>query len=328
MTPCGTVGYTAPEIVKDERYSKSVDMWALGCVLYTLLCGFPPFYDESIQTLTEKVAKGQYTFLSPWWDSISKSAKDLISHLLTVDPVRRYTIDEFLHHPWIRETGEETTPAFDAPPTTLNLNKKEFIEPMDGVEQTSVAITIPANVRAAMQAGTTPLTPGARAAEFRSPGNVSLREVFDVSYAVHRLEEEKARRGKGRGFGGLNALDEDEEENLEAVAEETSESSSSVDISPPEKKKLSVWSHVGEDQLSTVERDMQKAAISKEHQQQRYRHKQPTSNRNAPVKKTGGFQLNLEGATLLSRRGRGNENPGVDSNGAAKAASKALKVES
>ncbi|KAF1855240.1 hypothetical protein Lal_00045039 [Lupinus albus] len=67
MTPCGTVGYTAPEIVKDERYSKSVDMWALGCVLYTLLCGFPPFYDESIEVLTEKVAKGQYTFLSPWW---------------------------------------------------------------------------------------------------------------------------------------------------------------------------------------------------------------------------------------------------------------------
>lgn len=73
MTPCGTVGYTAPEIVKDERYSKSVDMWALGCVLYTLLCGFPPFYDESINVLTEKVARGYYTFLSPWWDDISAS---------------------------------------------------------------------------------------------------------------------------------------------------------------------------------------------------------------------------------------------------------------
>jgi serine/threonine-protein kinase RCK2 len=73
MTPCGTVGYTAPEIVKDERYSKSVDMWALGCVLYTLLCGFPPFYDESINVLTEKVARGYYTFLSPWWDDISPS---------------------------------------------------------------------------------------------------------------------------------------------------------------------------------------------------------------------------------------------------------------
>lgn len=75
MTPCGTVGYTAPEIVKDERYSKSVDMWALGCVLYTLLCGFPPFYDESINVLTEKVARGYYTFLSPWWDDISPLGK-------------------------------------------------------------------------------------------------------------------------------------------------------------------------------------------------------------------------------------------------------------
>ena len=117
MTPCGTVGYTAPEIVKDERYSKSVDMWALGCVLYTLLCGFPPFYDESINVLTEKVARGHFTFLSPWWDDISHigrlyihvdgtirthliPAKDLIEHLLSVDPAQRYTIDEFLAHPW------------------------------------------------------------------------------------------------------------------------------------------------------------------------------------------------------------------------------------
>ena len=79
MTPCGTVGYTAPEIVKDERYSKSVDMWALGCVLYTLLCGFPPFYDESINVLTEKVARGYYTFLSPWWDDISVSGMIIAS---------------------------------------------------------------------------------------------------------------------------------------------------------------------------------------------------------------------------------------------------------
>lgn len=82
MTPCGTVGYTAPEIVKDERYSKSVDMWALGCVLYTLLCGFPPFYDESVNVLTEKVARGYYTFLSPWWDDISASGEFLFLGVL------------------------------------------------------------------------------------------------------------------------------------------------------------------------------------------------------------------------------------------------------
>lgn len=87
MTPCGTVGYTAPEIVKDERYSKSVDMWALGCVLYTLLCGFPPFYDESINVLTEKVARGYYTFLSPWWDEISSSGTPYMSFVRTVSNV-------------------------------------------------------------------------------------------------------------------------------------------------------------------------------------------------------------------------------------------------
>jgi len=91
MTPCGTVGYTAPEIVKDERYSKSVDMWALGCVLYTLLCGFPPFYDESINVLTEKVARGHYTFLSPWWDNISASGMPLskLPHFRLLPPSQR-----------------------------------------------------------------------------------------------------------------------------------------------------------------------------------------------------------------------------------------------
>ncbi|BCR85258.1 serine/threonine-protein kinase [Aspergillus chevalieri] len=171
MTPCGTVGYTAPEIVKDERYSKSVDMWALGCVLYTLLCGFPPFYDESIQVLTEKVARGQYTFLSPWWDDISKSAQDLISHLLTVDPEKRYTIGEFLNHPWIRQSNEETQAAADAPPLATPRPQQTPMDPM--------AAETPAVER--------PL-------DFRSPGAINLREVFDVGYAVRREEEERKRR--------------------------------------------------------------------------------------------------------------------------------------
>ncbi|KAJ3339243.1 hypothetical protein HDU93_008451 [Gonapodya sp. JEL0774] len=97
------VGYTAPEIVRDEWYSKGVDMWALGCVLYTLLCGFPPFYDEKVDVLTQKVAHGQFTFLSPWWDPVSHEAKDLVTRCLTVDPSRRYTIRQFLAHPWIRK---------------------------------------------------------------------------------------------------------------------------------------------------------------------------------------------------------------------------------
>ncbi|WBW75287.1 MAPK-activated protein kinase Cmk2 [Schizosaccharomyces osmophilus] len=101
-TPCGTVGYAAPEIVNDELYSKNVDMWALGCVLHTMLCGFPPFFDENVGLLASKVVKGEFEFLSPWWDNISESAKDLVAHLLTVDPRERYDIHQFFQHPWIR----------------------------------------------------------------------------------------------------------------------------------------------------------------------------------------------------------------------------------
>lgn len=122
-TPCGTVGYTAPEIVNDQRYSKSVDMWALGCVLYTILCGFPPFYDEDIQALTEKVARGEYTFLAPWWDDISPEAKDLVSQLLMVDPERRFTIEQFMKHPWITQGNESSVSATASSAFNTNSNR-------------------------------------------------------------------------------------------------------------------------------------------------------------------------------------------------------------
>ncbi|ORX74597.1 Pkinase-domain-containing protein, partial [Linderina pennispora] len=99
-TPCGTTGYAAPEIVRDEMYTKSVDMWGLGCMLYAMICGFPPFYDEDVKVLTRKVAMGQYEFLSPWWDDVNPMVKHLIKNLLELDPRRRYTIDDFMNHPW------------------------------------------------------------------------------------------------------------------------------------------------------------------------------------------------------------------------------------
>ncbi|BFZ64740.1 MAPK-activated protein kinase Srk1 [Saitoella coloradoensis] len=287
MTPCGTVGYTAPEIVKDERYSKSVDMWAMGCVLYTLLCGFPPFYDESIQVLTEKVARGQYTFLSPWWDEISKSAQDLISHLLTVDPEKRYTIDEFLAHPWIRGTDEETQPAADAPPTAgLHNRQYDFTSPM----------SLDTPVRANRTPGI-PETPGGTRADFRSPGVVALREVFDVSYAVHRMEEEGARRKNAKhanyrtgGFANLNAMDEDEEAEAEAEAEDRASTA------------------VGGGATGGIENDLRKATIDPA-KKRRVEPMGPPKTGGVGVssqrRRAGGFELNLDKATLLGRRNKG-----------------------
>lgn len=126
-TPCGTVGYTSPEQHMNVGYDKKVDMWALGCVLYTMVVGFPPFYsnNQNPNDITEKVMKGNYQFLKPWFDEVSEGCKNLISNLLTVDPVKRYSIEQVLQDPWFNQ-GYETTivrmssPAEDAPQNTYD----------------------------------------------------------------------------------------------------------------------------------------------------------------------------------------------------------------
>ncbi|KAL6451586.1 srk1 Serine/threonine-protein kinase srk1 [Candida maltosa Xu316] len=128
-TPCGTTGYTAPEVFvcndlnnnnnhkkSYNSYSKAVDIWSLGCVLYTVLCGFPPFYDENIETLTDNVTRANFTFLKPWWDEISGDAKDLITKMLSIDPEKRITIQEIWAHPWIINHSKVTVD--DSPATT------------------------------------------------------------------------------------------------------------------------------------------------------------------------------------------------------------------
>ena len=279
MTPCGTVGYTAPEIVKDERYSKSVDMWALGCVLYTLLCGFPPFYDESIEVLTEKVAKGQFTFLSPWWDEISKSAQDLISHLLTVDPEKRYTIKDFLAHPWVQASGPTPQP-----------EKKKQPEAM---------------LRAF---DTTRFEETGKRYDFRSPGAVNMREIFDVSYAVHRQGEEAKRRQQIGAKAGLD-------KSLGGVSEESEDDSG---YAPGQQGEQPVKETQGLEQSMqrTNIRDQEKDQATRGRERERAPQDKGYGQHSAAVtaaarqqvrdrnRQKGAFELNLDNATLLGKRGR------------------------
>eukprot|EP01129_Flabellula_baltica_P008477 TRINITY_DN3370_c0_g1_i1.p1 TRINITY_DN3370_c0_g1~~TRINITY_DN3370_c0_g1_i1.p1 ORF type:complete len:376 (+),score=79.16 TRINITY_DN3370_c0_g1_i1:70-1128(+) len=99
-TACGTPGYIAPEILKNVKYDKEVDLWSAGVIMYIILCGYPPFYDEEEHVLYEKIMEGQFHFHSPYWDGITNEAKDLISNLLVVDPEQRYTAEEALNAPW------------------------------------------------------------------------------------------------------------------------------------------------------------------------------------------------------------------------------------
>jgi len=100
-TPCGTPGYVAPEVLKNEPYGFEVDMWSLGVILYILLCGFPPFYNENTSLLYKQIKKGEYDFPDPYWTDISDAAKNLVQCLLTLDPKKRYSAKQVLSHPWI-----------------------------------------------------------------------------------------------------------------------------------------------------------------------------------------------------------------------------------
>lgn len=106
MTACGTPGYVAPEIIKGEGYDKAVDYWSVGVILYILLCGFPPFYADTNKQLFEIISICKYEFLSPYWDGISDMAKDLIRHLLVIDPKKRFTTADIMDHVWMK--GDKT----------------------------------------------------------------------------------------------------------------------------------------------------------------------------------------------------------------------------
>uniref|UniRef100_A0A8C8HTP7 calcium/calmodulin-dependent protein kinase n=1 Tax=Oncorhynchus tshawytscha TaxID=74940 RepID=A0A8C8HTP7_ONCTS len=97
----GTPGYLSPEVLRKDPYGKPVDMWACGVILYILLVGYPPFWDEDQHRLYQQIKAGAYDFPSPEWDTVTPEAKDLINKMLTINPVKRVTATDALKHPWI-----------------------------------------------------------------------------------------------------------------------------------------------------------------------------------------------------------------------------------
>jgi len=103
-TACGTPGYVAPEILNATGYGSAVDMWSAGVILYILLCGYPPFYNDNDAKLFESIMAANYHFHSPYWDNISKEAKDVIRALLVVDPIERLTAAQAKEMEWFKST--------------------------------------------------------------------------------------------------------------------------------------------------------------------------------------------------------------------------------
>jgi len=109
-TACGTPYYVAPEVLSGEGYDKEVDLWSVGVITYLLLCGFPPFYGESLPEVFEQIMKAEFDYPAPYWTDITPQAKDFISKLLVTDTVRRLTASQASEHPWVNSTAVPTTP--------------------------------------------------------------------------------------------------------------------------------------------------------------------------------------------------------------------------
>lgn len=106
-TLCGTPTYLAPEVLVSNGtagYSRAVDCWSLGVILFICLSGYPPFSEHKTQvSLKDQITSGKYNFIPEVWTDVSEEALDLVKKLLVVDPKARLTTEEALNHPWLQD---------------------------------------------------------------------------------------------------------------------------------------------------------------------------------------------------------------------------------
>jgi len=124
-TRAGTPYYISPEVLAGN-YDVSCDMWSAGCMMYILLCGYPPFYGDDNNEILQMVSRGEFDFDGEEWDDIDEKAKDLIRKLVT-RPERRLTAAEALQHPWMKHHTRRSGSSVRSKLRKLNLgNIKKF----------------------------------------------------------------------------------------------------------------------------------------------------------------------------------------------------------
>jgi calcium/calmodulin-dependent protein kinase I len=131
-TMAGSFGYAAPEVMLKKGHGKPVDMWSLGVITYTLLCGYSPFRSENLQDLIEECSSARVVFHEKYWKDVSNDAKDFIGHLLQPDANDRSTSKEALRHPWL--IGETATEHNIAPDLKAGLLKDKLRRGIEAVK--------------------------------------------------------------------------------------------------------------------------------------------------------------------------------------------------
>jgi len=107
QTMAGSFGYAAPEVMDRKGHGKPVDMWSMGVITYTLLCGYSPFRSENLRDLLEECTSGSVVFHERYWKDVSDDAKDFIMKLIVPEPEKRWTSEQALGHIWL--SGKNAT---------------------------------------------------------------------------------------------------------------------------------------------------------------------------------------------------------------------------
>ncbi|XP_042056589.1 calcium-dependent protein kinase 20-like [Salvia splendens] len=131
----GSPYYVAPEVLR-KHYGQECDVWSAGVIIYILLCGVPPFWDESEQGIFEQVLKGELDFVSEPWPNISESAKDLVRKMLVRDPKKRLTAHQVLCHPWVQVGGV----APDKPLDSAVLSRLKQFSAMNKIKKIAIRV--------------------------------------------------------------------------------------------------------------------------------------------------------------------------------------------
>lgn len=165
-TVCGTPDYIAPEVCalldlkkvpKEKRpcYGTGCDIWSAGVIVYILLGGYPPFFDENRNKLFKKIKAGIFEFHDQYWSGTSPEAKDLIRKMLTVDPRKRPSAKDLLSHPWIM-AGSESLQGKDLGGTVTELKRYNARRKFKG---TVKAILATMRIQSALGGGINPIAP-------------------------------------------------------------------------------------------------------------------------------------------------------------------------
>ncbi|KAH6690436.1 calcium/calmodulin-dependent protein kinase [Plectosphaerella plurivora] len=213
-TMAGSFGYAAPEVMLKRGHGKPVDMWSMGVITYTLLCGYSPFRSESLQDLIDECTNGQLIFHERYWRDVSDDAKEFILHLLQPEPEARWSSEQALSHPWLSgatATDHNLLPEIKAYMAKAKLRRGiELVKLANRIEQLKVQEDDPEDTDFRYERDSdsrhTPddkraISKAVKAAIFREVVLAKVREMKAQKESL-TVQEEAQKEAKRRSFQG------------------------------------------------------------------------------------------------------------------------------